>query len=95
MVSPFVTLNCSKQGILKIEDGAFWGDKATHEIVRKESCPNISSRKYLGVSGKYRYDFERERPYALMCMNTSQSKSCGPWALSPTFHKRTSSRGFE
>ena len=81
-------------GIFKIEDGAFFEDQATHEIVR-ERCPNISSRKYLGGSGKHRYDFQRERPYARMRMNTSQSKSCAPWALSPTFHIRTSSRCFE
>ena len=47
---------------------------------------HISPRKCFGCSGEQRYDFQRERPYARMLMNTSHSRSCYHLRPLPFFH---------
>ena len=89
-VAPLMSIK--KQGILETEDGPFFEDEPTHEIVR-ERYRNISPRKCFGCSGKRHYDFQRERetPYARMRMTTWQSKPCAPSSTLSSFHMRTSS----
>ena len=62
-------MKANQQGILEIEDGAFFEDEQTHEIAR-ERCPNISPQKCFGCSEKHHFDFQRETMYARIRMNS-------------------------